>query len=397
MRSAMTTPPQARRRVWRVALLAVTGAAVAGAVAVYADRRLRNTAPTDPRPEPPPTPTAEISSAESSRAPRRSRTRVRTVTGLAVVAVLAGATAVAVAANPDAKPAAVEPPRATPTPMPLVSCQAEVLKQWTNNSQPDCGYSTVGARHPNDQPPADLTDPRYVGAALPAALASDGAACATGEERPVLETVFPKLTASFTEVPGLTSVRSTFQVRGLGRAITVDLLNPGQPTTSGLAGELDFHLIRQLEQGETYRWRIRGTPPHIAADDWSPWCEFTIAEKTRDHLGLTEDREYPVELPVGDWRTVLTAMGPVITYAGGQRSTHEPIEKAVKKASRKTKRITMTLTGADWSEIVNGLASRASGDEVPEYWTVADAISSALGSHPHPTMGFPRPGQDQPA
>ncbi|GIE32627.1 hypothetical protein Ait01nite_056720 [Actinoplanes italicus] len=49
------------------------------------------------------------------------------------------------------------------------------------------------------------------------------------------------------------------------------------------------------------------------------------------------------------------------------------------------------MTAPHWFTIVNGLAYHASEKKPGARWELADMVSSALGSHPHPTMGFPRP------
>ncbi|PWK47977.1 hypothetical protein BC793_1064 [Actinoplanes xinjiangensis] len=88
----------------------------------------------------------------------------------------------------------------------------------------------------------------------------------------------------------------------------------------------------------------------MAGGDWSPWCEFTVAEKTTDE-----------------------------------------------EAAGSTESVRVTLPGRNWALVVDRLAQRASQDEEPEYWAVVGALSSALGGHPHPTMGLPRPAPEESA
>ena len=264
-----------------------------------------------------------------------------------------------------------EPPDAPP--MSLAECQTAIA------AQPYPRAERVTCDRPWEST-AGLESEDAAGAALPTVLSTEGTACGTGV-KPVLDTVFPTLSARFSAGPGRTELQSTFQLRGVTDPVH-DLDHEGTPVRSaGEASTLDFAMMgTRLRQGATYRWRVRGTPPSVPAAGWSPWCEFTVGEKTSDDLGLTEGRDYAVTLPAATWRAIAGVLGPVETYASGGRSLHEPIAVA---ATKKTA-TAVTLTGQGWSSVVNGLAYHAS-------WELADLVSARLDGPPRPTMGFPRP------
>ncbi|MBB2946925.1 hypothetical protein FB565_006693 [Actinoplanes lutulentus] len=254
-----------------------------------------------------------------------------------------------------------------------------------------CDYTWTSTAGRSNEDPADPADPEYAGAALPTGLSTDGRGCVTGPNRPVLDTVFPVLSSSFTPVPGLTEIASTVQLRGISdRAHAQDLDQPGYRFGERvLTAELDLAMLgTRLRQGESYRWRVRGTPPSVPAGGWSPWCEFTIAGKTLDDLGLDDSRGYDVVLPTATWRRISDVMGPVETYVGGGTSAHEPIAIAARSTSSRAQ---VTMSGSDWEGIVNALAYHASEQGEVSYWELADLVSAALDGPPHPTMGFPRP------
>ncbi|WP_143134143.1 hypothetical protein [Actinoplanes philippinensis] len=392
----MTTPHRPPRSVRRVALLAVAGAAVAGAVAVYADRRLRTVAP-------PPSPIEPLP-GDPPPAPGRASARIRVVAGavVAVVAMAVVALTVVVAARTarseaTATAAAVTAGPAETTPMPLVTCQFTIATQTDPSVPVTCGYETAGTRSPIHEPAADLTDSRFFGAALPDTLAVNGAACPDGMTPLLVESAYPKLAATFVRIPGLRSVEPTFQLRRRYPDESLALERAHSPVSAGQAAELDLRMVQRLVQGETYEWRVKGTPQSVAGGDWSPWCGFTIAEKTSDHLGLDDTRDYTVTRSAAVWRTVLEALGPVETEAGKGMAIRASIATAMAGASKADDLVPVRLTGDDWSRVVGGLARRASADGSPGHWAVVDDISFALGGHPHPTMGFPRPGAAQPA
>ena len=310
--------------------------------------------------------------------------------GGAVVVVLS--VAVVVLTRPSEGPADV---RAGPSAsaaveaLSLAGCQAALVAKADPNSQVSCGYKPF-VRDSVTEPAADPHDPRYAGAALPTGLSTAGIACVTGSERPVLDTVAPALSAYFTAVPGLERIESTFQLRSIdGPALPGDSL-AGNRSEGNWQATLDLRAMGPLKHGTTYRWRVRATPPSVAAGGWSQWCEFTVGAKTSDDMGLDQTRKYTVGLPAGTWREVLKVLGPVQDYGNGAKSAHAPIENAVKAVSAAAQPVSVTLTGQAWSDVVNGLASRASLDRSAADWKLADLLSAALDGPPRPTMGFAR-------
>ncbi|WP_433202766.1 hypothetical protein ACQP00_32935 [Dactylosporangium sp. CS-047395] len=198
-------------------------------------------------------------------------------------------------------------------------------------------------------------------------LDTDGRGCA---DRPVLDTVRPVLAFVGGSPPYLAS---TFQVRGLLGHTERDVDLPGEPDARGAT--LDFKRAGALAHGVSYRWRVRPT----SADDWSPWCEFTVAASTPDDLGLDESRTYTVTLPGAEWRAVAEALGAVETYA--------PITAAGESGSG---RVAVSLRGQHWRLVVEGLAYWGSQHRDAAVWRLADLLSAELGGPAHPTMGFPR-------
>jgi hypothetical protein len=226
-----------------------------------------------------------------------------------------------------------------PTPLSPADCQAVIAEQPSLTPSMICGYET-GMRRRYAEPSADPNDPRYAGAALPTGLSTDGRICVAGSQRPVLDTVRPVLSASLTAVPGLRRIESTFQVTGVyGR--TVDDLEVAGDYGDPLKATLEFMRHSPLKHGESYRWRVRGTPPAVGGAGWSPWCEFTIPEKTPDDLGLDDDRTYRATLTAAEWRQVMAV------FAGSE-------------------------------------------DDDPATWRLADLVSAALGGPDPVTSGHPR-------
>jgi hypothetical protein len=321
------------------------------------------------------------------------------VAGAAVLAVAVITTAVittVVVTRPagDTTTVVVASPTET-TPMTLVHCQFLIATRTKRYEPVTCGYQADGTRSPFSEPEADLSDPRFFGAALPDALTTEGIACVfttqasafTTRAPTTVDKVYPTLSASFVQVTGLRRVEPTFQLTGAGRDNPLALERAGPSVGPGQRADLGFRMIQPLKEGETYRWRVRSTPQDIAGGDWSPWCEFTVAQETSDHLGLDDGRDYTVTLSAAEWRTVLKAL------AAAESSARDPIAAAVDRTSKSDKAVPVTLSGRNWSLVVSRLARQASVDEAPKYWRMADAVSSALGQHPHPTMGFPRPEQ----
>ncbi|MEU4164582.1 hypothetical protein [Actinoplanes sp. NPDC026670] len=372
----MTTPRQPPpRRVWRVALLAVTGAAIAGAAAVYVDRRLRAAPPDQPSSPPPPDKPAE----QPARRPER---RLWIVAGTAVL-VAAAITVTVVTRSPGdtSVPVVATPTPTATTAMRLVDCQFAIAAATGQNVRTTCGYPAGNPEASFREQSADRSDPRFFGAALPDALATDSAACVVDTPAPKeVDIVYPTLSASFVQVPGLRRIEPTFQLTEANTPVSLTIERAGSPIGPGQQAELSLRLIQPLEQGKTYMWRVKGTPQDVAAGDWSPWCLFTVAEETRDDLGLADEEDYQVTIPVAGWRTVLRAQRPDEAHL-------DPIADA---AGKKSGSAAVSLTGAEWTSVITRLASQASLNDEPEYWEMVDTLSSALGGHPHPTMGLPR-------
>ena len=392
-RTVKTPSPSPRRSGW-VVLLAVAGAVLGATFAVRASKRTR----AGRRALPDPAGQGAVAPVSPAGTSDPSQSLIWMAVGAAIIVVLALATAV-VTRPSDVGRTAIPRGALTPglsavsladvgdaSPMPgrmsLADCQAAIAVGLP------CGYPPAGMGPPVDEPSADPSDPRYAGAALPIGLTSGGRACATGPDRPTLDTVRPVLSASFAGAPGLQRVESTFQLRGVdGPMPHDDLAGNGPPVQTAT---LDFTRLEPLTHGESYRWRVRGTPPSIAGGGWSQWCEFTIAMITPDDLDLDDGDEYTIVLPAVKWREILKVLGPVERYDNGDRSTHAPIGDAVKIASPSASRVPVTLSGRAWSAVVNGLAYWASEDEAPAVWGLADLVSTGLGGSSHVTMGFPR-------
>ncbi len=266
-------------------------------------------------------------------------------------------------------------------PLSLGECQAAIADQLDPIGQQACGYETAGLDRLYDEPSADPADPRYAGAALPTGLSTDGRNCVAGPGRPVLDTVRPTLSASFTAVPGLRRIGSTFQITGVYGRTAEDQQLPGDPGDP-LTATMDFRWGKPLRHGESYRWRVRGTPPAVGAAGWSPWCEFTIPESTPDDLGLDDDRDYRAVLTAAEWLKILNVVPVSAPYV--------PIDTAAKAATSPATQVPVTLTGRAWFLLVNDLAYQASDNDDQAIWKLADLLSSALGGPDRPTMGHPR-------
>jgi hypothetical protein len=337
MTRAVMTP---RRLRW-LALLTVTGV-VAGA---YAARRSKSTpVPAEPVPALPLAPPAPPPGPSAA-----SRSLVRMAAGGGIAVLLA--VAVAVAARPPDDPA--------PEPVP-----ADLI----------LGSSFLG-----DIKGATLAEPIN--------LSTGGRPCLTGAERPVLDTVYPALSASFTGAARRQYVEPAFQVEHLPGFAVQDGESAGDPVAVGETATLDLRRRGPLTLGASYRWRVRGAPAQTPGDDgWSPWCEFTIAASTPDGLALDEGRTYTVALSTANWQAILRVLGPVEVYAGGGKSVHAPIEDAAKTAAAQAP---VAMDGSRWKLVVSDLASLAA-DRDPAAWSLVDLLSTALGGPPRLTMGYPR-------
>ncbi|MCW2136218.1 hypothetical protein BXY51_000740 [Actinoplanes cyaneus] len=163
--------------------------------------------------------------------------------------------------------------------MSLADCQAAVAARTSLPEEETCGYPRPTGMNPFAAgEAADPGDPRYAGAVLPVELSASGAPCAAGAGRPLLGTVRPTLTAAFTPGTGPGLILSTFQITGLDHFTDRDLTADGsRESIDGRRASLYLWRYGDLRHGESYRWRVRATPSWVAADGWSPWCEFTVA------------------------------------------------------------------------------------------------------------------------
>ncbi|BCY09900.1 hypothetical protein [Actinoplanes sp. L3-i22] len=241
--------PSSGRPGW-VALLAATGVVLGGAYAVRQHRRKRG----DRRPEaietsPPP---ADEPAVADPGCPEVARPPVRPAFILALILVLA-----------------------------IAALTAMYLSNAKRNAMPaDRPWTDSPAVRALDVPDLRLAAPMRT-AAEPSAeveadsLAVDGVSCASGSTRPVLDTVRPVLTARMT---GSAAVDLQLQKEN-ATDVTID----GDDLTSE-HGYVALYLRgdHRLERGGSYRWRVRAT----ATNDWSPWCEFSIAATTLDTVGL---------------------------------------------------------------------------------------------------------------
>jgi hypothetical protein len=239
------------------------------------------------------------------------------------------------------------------------------------------GYSVRGE-------PADTT------AAQPINLSTGGRPCMTGSGRPVLDTVYPALSASFTGAAGRQYVEPAWQIEHVPGFAVQDGDAAGDPVAVGETATFDLRRRGPLTHGASYRWRVRGAPAQTPGDaGWSTWCEFTIAASTPDDLDLDESRTYTVVLSEANWQAILRVLGPVEVYVGGERSVHAPIEDAAKTAAPSASQVSVAMIGSHWKLVVGDLSSRAS-DRDASAWTLVDLLSTALGGPPRLTMGYPR-------
>ncbi|WP_433612124.1 hypothetical protein ACQP2P_00370 [Dactylosporangium sp. CA-139114] len=278
--------------------------------------------PTQPAAPPPPAPVSAPTESEASR------TLTRMAAGAAGVLVLALGTAIAV------RPTDGSPAEAAwrPSGITLAECQARIAAPANVLSgQETCDYPQEERDRAAGAPAADPKDPVYAGVVLAVGLQSDNRGCATGANRPVVTTVYPVLSATVPAAPGVPHVETAFQLQGLDGPI------PQEGEQFGGDGNWPEHTtalpierIGPLGHGVSYRWRVRATPPKVAAAGWSRWCEFTVA---RADLRLDEYHTYRVTLPAETWRGILDALGPALPHVNGYSPPHGPIESAVRDTS----------------------------------------------------------------
>ncbi|MER7281749.1 hypothetical protein ABT369_45670 [Dactylosporangium sp. NPDC000244] len=312
-----------------------------------------------------------------------SRTLTRMAIGAAGVLVLALGTAIAV------RPTDGSPAEAAwrPAGITLAECQARIANVLTGKET--CDYPQEERDRAAAAPAADPKDPVYAGVVLAVGLQSDDRGGTTGANRPVVPTVYPVLSATLPAAPGVPHVDTAFQLQGLDGPIPQEGEQLGgdgnwpEHTTA-----LPLERVAPLEHGVSYRWRVRATPPQVAAAGWSRWCEFTVA---RADLRLDEYHTYQVTLPAETWREILAVLGPAVERVNGYEPPHGPIESAVRdtSGSRSADQVAVAMNGRRWITVMDDLAQVATQRNTGA-WPLADALSAGLGGPERVTMGFPR-------
>ncbi len=99
------------------------------------------------------------------------------------------------------------------------------------------------------------------------------APCATGADRPYINSSTPDLKATVTDADGST-VRARFQLANSSGALIGQYNYPGGFQASGSAFTARVPIFTLGEAG-TYAWRSVGDDGLIEGP-WSPWCEFTV-------------------------------------------------------------------------------------------------------------------------
>jgi hypothetical protein len=207
---------------------------------------------------------------------------------------------------------------------------------------------------------------------MPDSLHADGMSCTSDEDRPVLDTVHPVLTAWLT-MPAPVEFQLEKRRGALFEFVAFDR---GDLTTNE-QGYVTLYLRKdfRLERSGSYRWRGRTAE----ASGWSRWCEFSIAAVTPDSLNL-QNVLRTAGLPPSKWRKISVLLDDPPLYwsiyeAGRQVSKGDvPIEMQTRK----------------WETVIEVMAERASAINDPKLWRLVDTLSVKLGGPPHPTMGFPR-------
>ncbi|SNY42621.1 hypothetical protein [Paractinoplanes atraurantiacus] len=248
-------------------------------------------------------------------------------------------------------------------------------------------------------------------------LATNGVpGCVRGEGRPIVGTTTPTLSAVFA-VEGKEPTEVIFEQQRFGdteSTISTTSGMPGQPVVLE-AGDWG------LGPGESYRWRVRGTPWDAAVPGWSQWCEFTVEAGLVDlrdatdvdavrELRVAPKRRYTVKLTERQWRLVLDALAPMdegVAVVGGPGEMETEEDDRLRTISGTIRRglpsRTVTLTGDQWATAAAQTAGMAQiydqlREEEPDvyesdgsaYWKAVDRISAQLGGPAHPGLGADR-------
>ncbi|BCY12079.1 hypothetical protein [Actinoplanes sp. L3-i22] len=333
-------------------LLTLTGLAVGG-VATARLIRHRRPAVSVPPPSAEPDPPPGLPPVEPSGA---SRSLVRMAVAAAVVVVLCLVTVVATRPADRGREPSAE-----------IAATDDFLLRSIDRCRllygpEQCGPATTRPVLPLAEPTMD----------------TDGYLCVRGADRPVLDTVWPKLSAT-----SAAGTDSTFQITGVDRSTAQDRTLPGRSEGGKAVADLHFTGGPMLAHGESYQWRVRG-----ASGGWSPWCEFTVGKVTSDDLGLDTTRSYQVVLPAAKWRAIRRSLEPIEWPAG--RYAHARIERILTSVSPTAARVPVTLPATTWEDIVGGLAFRGYQTGDFQVWMLADLVSTGLGGPEHPNAGWPR-------
>lgn len=192
--------------------------------------------------------------------------------------------------------------------------------------------------------PVPTRTPAPVATVEPDSLASDGVSCDADTAPPVLNTVHPVLTARMTATgPADVEIKE----RDADRFVSV---NAGDLMPRDGLVTLYFRGYSRLEPGKSYRWRIRATP----ANDWSRWCEFSIAAATVDTLNLDADRLLTAGLPPSRWRDIAGVLGP-----GGEHG-NTPWYRSIQAAGGLVSAGDVPVTFVGWYWIPAALTTQTS-------------------------------------
>lgn len=193
------------------------------------------------------------------------------------------------------------------------------------------------------EPPVPVDAPEPSAVVVAESLASDGVPCASGTARPVLNTVRPVLTARMTA-----SAPANFEIK---KENDVGSVSYDAGDMAAECGYVTLYLrgAWRLQPGESYRWRVHGT----AANEWSPWCEFTIAATTLDSLNLDEDRLLTAGLPPSRWRAIAAVLGP--GWPHGDTPLFWSIQEAGGRVS--AGEVPVSLRGWDWETVIEPFSS----------------------------------------
>ncbi|UQU67580.1 hypothetical protein COUCH_15470 [Couchioplanes caeruleus] len=122
------------------------------------------------------------------------------------------------------------------------------------------------------QAPGAVVTYAYQSPILTARATESSSQCLTGTSRPVLNTLTPELSATFTDVDS-TATDATFEYQTVsGTPVgTSTVAATATGTRAAVTVEQDLFTSEQ-----SYRWRVMATDSTGMSSGWSAWCEFTI-------------------------------------------------------------------------------------------------------------------------